>query len=76
LSGLLNVKNIKQKNVELRTKIEYWDETIDERKRQAKTLIDRENQVTEALTRYSNDFSVEKDSVLQILHHFKHSFAS
>jgi hypothetical protein len=49
LSGVLKVKNIKAKNLELRTKICFWQENQDEIKEKHSKDLEREKQVNAIL---------------------------
>lgn len=67
LSGVLNMKVIKQKNVDFRLKLDSWKKRIDERKRLYKRAFDHSKKLRESLKRFRHDFNIEKDKVVECI---------
>lgn len=64
LSGVLNMKLIKQKNADLRVKLDVWRKRTDERKRYKKRVFEHGKKVRTAFEKYQDDFNIEKDKVI------------
>lgn len=64
LSGALNMKLIKQKNLELRQKLDAWKKRAEERKRLAKRAFEHGKKLREAFEKRQDDFNIEKEKVI------------
>lgn len=67
LSGVLNMKIVKQKNNDIRLKLDVWKKRIDERKRLKKRTFEHGKKLREVFNKFSNDFNIEKDKVLECI---------
>ena len=70
LSGFLNMKTLKLKNVEYKAKIEYWKKTEENRRRIAKRTKDKEIAIIERLQKYLGDYNIDKDKAEQCVADF------
>lgn len=70
LSGTLNMKVIKQRNVDFRQKIDSWRKYADDRKRLQKRGYEHNRKLREAFDKFRHDFNIEKDKVVQCILHF------
>lgn len=70
MSGVLNVKVIKQKNVDLRLKLDTWRKRMEERKRLKKRTYEHGKKLREVFIKFSHDFTIEKDKVLDCIIHY------
>lgn len=52
LSGVLNMKLIKQKNADLRVKLDTWKKRGEERKRHQKRVFEHAKKIREAFQKY------------------------
>jgi hypothetical protein len=64
LSGALNMKLIKQRNAELRQKLEAWRRRADERKRVYKRAFEHGKRLRGAFEKTQDDFNIEKEKVI------------
>jgi hypothetical protein len=64
LSTVLNMKVIKQKNVDLRSKLEAWKRRLEERKRLQKRAATQYQKLKTAMERHQEDFNMEKERVI------------
>lgn len=64
LSGVLNMKLIKQKNADFRVKLDVWKKRADERKRNQKRQFNHGKKIRTAFEKYQDDFNMEKDKVI------------
>lgn len=67
LSGVMNMKIVKQKNNDIRIKLEGWKKRYDERKRLKKRSFDHGKKLREIFDKFSNDFNIEKEKVLECI---------
>ena len=67
LSGTLNMKVIKQKNVDFRLKIDSWRKYNEERKRLLKRSFEHNRKLRESFDKFKNDFNIEKDKVIECI---------
>ena len=67
LSGVLNIKLIKQKNADLRLKLEVWKKRQEERKRNDRRVFEHGKKIREAFAKYQEDFNIEKEKVIQCM---------
>lgn len=67
LSGVLNMKIVKQKNNDIRLKLDVWKKRLDERKRLKKRTFEQGKKLREVFNKFSNDFNIEKDKVLECI---------
>ena len=70
LSGVLNMKLIKQRNADLRLKLEVWRKRLDERRRYKKRVFEHGRKVRAAFEKYQDDFNIEKDKVIGCVIHY------
>jgi hypothetical protein len=64
LSTVLNMKVIKQKNIDLRQKLEAWKRRLEERKRLQKRASTQYQKLKTAMERHQEDFNMEKERVI------------
>lgn len=64
MSGVLNMKLIKQKNADFRLKLDVWRKRADERKRLQKRVFTHSKKIRAAFEKYQDDFNMEKDKVI------------
>jgi hypothetical protein len=64
LSTVLNMKVIKQKNIDLRQKLEAWKRRLEERKRLQKRAATQYQKLKTAMERHQEDFNMEKERVI------------
>ena len=64
LSGALNMKLIKQKNQELRSKLDAWKKRAEERKRVQKRAFQHGKLLRQAFEQRQDDFNIEKEKVI------------
>lgn len=64
LSGVLNMKLIKQRNQEFRSKIEAWKKRRDERKRHQRKAIDQAKKLNAQFEKMQDDFNIDRDRVV------------
>ena len=64
LSGALNMKLIKQKNVEIRQKLDAWRKRGDERKRVQLRAFEHGKRLRAAFEKTQDDFNIEKEKVI------------
>jgi hypothetical protein len=64
LSGVLNMKLIKQRNQELRSKIEAWKKRADERKRHQRRAAEQARKLKAQFAKMQDDFNIEKERVI------------
>lgn len=61
------MKIVKQKNNDIRIKLEGWKKRYDERKRLKKRSFDHGKKLREIFDKFSNDFNIEKEKVLECI---------
>ena len=64
LSTVLNMKVIKQKNIDLRQKLEAWKRRLEERKRLQKRAATQYQKLKTSMERHQEDFNMEKERVI------------
>jgi hypothetical protein len=67
---VLNVKVIKQKNTDLRLKLEAWKKREEERKRIKRRSFEHGRKLREVFDKFSKDFNIEKDKVVECILHY------
>ena len=70
LSGVLNAKITKQKNADLRLKIESWKNRMNERKTIKKRNYDHGKQLREFFTKSLENFNLDKDRVIECVNNY------
>lgn len=58
------MKLIKQKNTDLKVKLDVWKKRVDERKRQLKRVFEHGKKIRAAFEKYQDDFNIEKEKVI------------
>lgn len=58
------MKLIKQKNTDLKVKLEVWKKRAEERKRQLKRVFEHGKKIRNAFEKYQDDFNIEKEKVI------------
>lgn len=64
LSTVLNMKVIRQRNIDFRQKLEAWKRRADERKRLQRRAFQQYQKVKQAFEKHQDDFNFEKDKVI------------
>ena len=64
LSGALNMKLIKQRNVELRQKLDAWKKRVEERRRVQRRAFEHGKRLRGAFEKTQDDFNIEKEKVI------------
>lgn len=64
LSGVLNMKLIKQKNADLRVKLDVWKKRQDQYKRLKRRVFEHGKKIRSAFEKYQDDFNIEKEKVI------------
>lgn len=59
------MKLIKQKNTDLRLKLDAWKKRLDERKRLARRTFEHGKKIRGVFEKYQDDFNIEKDKVIE-----------
>ena len=67
LNGVLNMKVIKQKNADLRQKLEAWKKRAEERKRLKRRTFEHGKKLREIFSKLSHDFNIEKEKVIECI---------
>jgi hypothetical protein len=67
LSGVLNMKVIKQRNAELKGKLDAWRKRGEERRRVQRRVFEHGRKVRAAFEKLQDDFNIEKDKVLSCI---------
>ena len=70
LSGFMNTKMLKLKNVEYKAKIDYWKKSEESRRRVARRTKDKELAIIERLQKYVGDYNIERDKAEQCITDF------
>lgn len=67
---MLNVKVIKQKNADLRLKLEAWKKREEERKRIKRRSFEHGRKLRDVFDKFSKDFNIEKEKVVECILHY------
>lgn len=61
------MKVIKQKNADLKLKLEAWKKRLEERKRLKRRTFEHGKKLREIFSKLSHDFNIEKEKVIECI---------
>ena len=70
VSGVLNVKVTRNKNIEFRKTLESWKKRVKERARQKKRIFERGKQLRAAFENYQDYFDIDKEKIVSCSIHY------
>lgn len=73
---MLNMKLIKQKNADLRVRLDVWKRRQDELKRFKKRVFEHGKKIRAAFEKYQDDFNIDKDKVISCVIDYNHFIES
>ena len=70
ISGVLNVKVTRNKNIEFRKTLESWKKRVKERARLKKRIFERGKQLRAAFENYQDYFDIDKEKIVSCSIHY------